>query len=65
MQSLSLKTNQQTEKLDSVLPEFIPVSEIQSESEYVVGDQSPAIFQNCDEPPKNLTNPCTEKSTRG
>ena len=48
MQSLSLKTNQQTEKLESVLPEFIPVSEIQSESEYIVGDQSPAIFQNCE-----------------
>ena len=37
MQSLSLKTNQQTEKLESVLPEFIPVSEIQSESEYIAG----------------------------
>ena len=40
MQSLSLKTNQQTEKLESVLPEFIPVSEIQSESEYIAGRDS-------------------------
>ena len=34
MQSLSLKTNQQTEKL--VLLQFIPVSKIQRESEYIV-----------------------------
>ena len=34
MQSLSLKTNQQTEKL--ALLQFIPVSKIQRESEYIV-----------------------------
>ena len=65
MQSPSLKANQQTEKLESVLPEFILVSEIQRESKYIVYKSISHLngnFSTCDKLPKSLTHSCTQIS---
>ena len=68
MQSPSLKANQQTEKLESVLPQFIPVSEIQRESKYIVYKSISHLtgnFSTCDKLPKSLTHSCTQISMWG
>ena len=68
MQSPSLKANQQTEKLESVLPQFIPVSGIQRESKYIVYKSISHLtgnFSTCDKLTKSLTHSCTQISMWG